>query len=65
MLQYGFLLSNTLHLLLVFGLFRATQATKWNIFRFAATEILALGLWYTLSGMARTGDDLAQGGLTA
>jgi hypothetical protein len=64
-LRAGFLVANAVHLLLVFGLRRRTRATKSAAAAYVGSEMLALGLWWTLVRMARDGDDLGQAGLTA
>lgn len=69
-LTYGFLLTNVIHLLFVFGPLQRFsgshgQTLASRLFKFFATELVAGGLAVVLRGMARQGDDLAQEGLTA
>lgn len=66
MLTYGFLLSNMIYLLVVFGPFRnKTRPLGWPLALYLVTEGIAAALGITLVGMARHGDDLGQPGLTA
>ena len=64
-LTYGFLVTNSVHLLLVFGLFRKTSASTGAVVKYALTEAVAAGLAIGLRGMAKQGDDLSQSGLTS
>lgn len=64
-LTYGFLVTNSVHLLLVFGLFRKTSASTGAAVKYALTEAVAAGLAIGLRGMAKQGDDLSQSGLTS
>ncbi|KDN53062.1 DUF788-domain-containing protein [Tilletiaria anomala UBC 951] len=63
-LLYGFLISSTMHVLFRFVLYRSTASTR-HVVYFVLTEALAVALWLQLQNMAKSGDDLAQGGLTA
>lgn len=64
-LTYGFLVTNFIHLLLVFGIFRKRSATFGALFKYVVTEGVAASLALVLRGMARQGDDLGQAGLTS
>jgi pheromone shutdown protein TraB len=64
-LTYGFLITNLIHLLLVFGVFRKSSATFGALFKYVVTEGIAGALGLTLRGMAKQGDDLGQAGLTS
>ncbi|PWN47254.1 DUF788-domain-containing protein [Violaceomyces palustris] len=63
-LQYGFLITNTIHLVFRFWFFKSS-ATWRSLLAYLSTEALALFLWIQLISMAKGGDDLAQPGLTA
>ncbi|CEH16037.1 Predicted membrane protein [Ceraceosorus bombacis] len=63
-LRVGFLIVNTIHLVLVFYAYRS-KATWGSVIKYASTEAVAVALWLTLEKMARDGDDLKQTGLTA
>lgn len=65
MLTYGFLLTNSIHLLLVFGLFRKSSGSFGALVKYIITEGIAGALALVLRGMAKQGDDLGQAGLTA
>lgn len=65
-LSYGFLVSNTIHLVANFWLWRSPATTHWRpILLYVVTELVAGGLGLQLASMARAGDDLQLGGLTA
>lgn len=65
-LTYGFLVSNLVHLLIVFGPLRdGKTGLTWPLVKFISTEAVAAVLGVTLRGMARQGDDLGQPGLTS
>lgn len=64
-LMYGFLITNAVHLLFVFGLFRKSSGTFGALIKYLFTEIIAGGLALVLRGMAKQGDDLSQAGLTS
>lgn len=64
-LTYGFLITNAIHLFLVFVVFRRSSGTKGAFFKYLVTEGVAGTLGLMLKGMAKQGDDLAQAGLTS
>jgi hypothetical protein len=64
-LTYGFLLSNSVHLLFVFGFFRKSSGSYGALIKYVFTEAIAAGLALVLRGMAKQGDDLGQAGLTS
>lgn len=65
-LTYGFLFSNTVHLLLNFWFWRSPATLHWlPVTAYLVTEAIAAGLGLQLVAMARAGDDLGQSGLTA
>lgn len=65
-LTYGFLISNVIHLLIVFGPFRNKRlGIGWPLTKYIVTEGIAAILGISLAGMAKQGDDLGQHGLTA
>ncbi|UZJ57360.1 hypothetical protein CBS101457_006680 [Exobasidium rhododendri] len=64
-LTYGFLLTNSIHLLFVFGLFRKSSGSFGALIKYIITEAIAACLAIVLRGMAKQGDDLGQAGLTS
>ncbi|WFC97433.1 hypothetical protein MYAM1_000146 [Malassezia yamatoensis] len=65
-LQYGFLLSNTIHLLLNFWVWRSPATYRWQfIALYVVSEAIAGFIAWQLTCMAHAGDDLRQSGLTA
>lgn len=65
-LAYGFVISNTVHLLFNFWLWRSPATMHWRpIALYVVTEVIAAALGLQLTSMARAGDDLSQSGLTA